>query len=453
MEEQRAAKQGSEVTAVAGTELDTAPAPVEVSALQQQSEEDSTDLENRICRVCLAGESDGEEEDEEVECDKYVGWSTRFRALGSRLGVVASHRSSHLDHAIRNRLIAPCGCTGSSRWIHTGCLRSWIVTLAIQGRVNLVCELCNHRYDLSRADCRELRHSLLGTQRAVQLRRCPITFSHLSAVFLLFWMLIEFRSGSSFMSACLMWTACVIQTEGENGNIFRVIGKVGVPIVALLLAKYYDWDWDFGGPRWLASSSQVFALEPGIVLRFLPSAAGNSLMGSVLLLTEYSYKEGAVGYLMNRPLSAKNQNMDSFEDYVKRGEGGLQHRDGDDWRMFIWNEDSEQAQTFPEKDWEHVKGHPGLIIDRGLRPEVRSGLQLSDRQHALLLQGYMTWLPTELDLEVNRGVWSMHEVPTGLFFIDFRTSVFELIGKMPALSRFKWKPKADPAADESDAGR
>ena len=39
------------------------------------------------------------------------------------------------------RLVAPCGCTGSSAWVHRQCLLQWC-----RERCSLSCEICGQEY-------------------------------------------------------------------------------------------------------------------------------------------------------------------------------------------------------------------------------------------------------------------------------------------------------------------
>ncbi|KAF9141141.1 hypothetical protein BGX30_005355, partial [Mortierella sp. GBA39] len=93
------------------------------------------DIDERRCRICLEGEDDD---------------STRSTNQDRSRG---NHRHNHSDEedeeSEKNRLISPCLCKGSTRYIHLGCLEQWRTTSS--HRENFYrCEICHYKYSFRR---------------------------------------------------------------------------------------------------------------------------------------------------------------------------------------------------------------------------------------------------------------------------------------------------------------
>lgn len=74
----------------------------------------------RVCRFCFG------EEDEEWELD-------------SRWGASRS--------AMDRCLVSPCGCSGTQKWVHVGCLRRWQrVSVSSSGAVQKKCMVCHQKF-------------------------------------------------------------------------------------------------------------------------------------------------------------------------------------------------------------------------------------------------------------------------------------------------------------------
>ena len=50
-----------------------------------------------------------------------------------------------LDEDIRDKLISPCRCNGTSKWVHEECLQTWRLANMNNDRANK-CEICNAEY-------------------------------------------------------------------------------------------------------------------------------------------------------------------------------------------------------------------------------------------------------------------------------------------------------------------
>lgn len=90
-------------------------------------------IQDQKCRICL-----GEEEEQ-----------------GSDDSDNDSERSEKSKDRIKNPLLAPCNCTGSSKYIHLECLREWLErSLSDYPSMNCLtriykinsCELCKTKY-------------------------------------------------------------------------------------------------------------------------------------------------------------------------------------------------------------------------------------------------------------------------------------------------------------------
>ena len=72
------------------------------------------------------------------------------------------------ERKVHGHLVAPCNCTGSVKYMHLYCLRTWQATQRAQGRHNKahLCELCGCKYELPQqiikqeAEARSLLQSL-----------------------------------------------------------------------------------------------------------------------------------------------------------------------------------------------------------------------------------------------------------------------------------------------------
>ncbi|XP_071816768.1 E3 ubiquitin-protein ligase MARCHF1-like isoform X2 [Apostichopus japonicus] len=111
----------------------------------------------------------------------------------------------------KNRLVAPCGCKGSTKYVHRKCLQKWCAT-----KKTAECEICHHPYNpqflkapgLSKSDENSIVSStmvfclLLGVF-GVSLY---LLFAHLSTVESIFkgdsWLLLSLVAGS-FCGFCL----------------------------------------------------------------------------------------------------------------------------------------------------------------------------------------------------------------------------------------------------------
>ena len=67
----------------------------------------------------------------------------------------------------RGQLITPCRCTGSVRYIHLHCLRTWQATQKAQGRSlqSQSCELCGSKYTISQKVLQQERRELSAIEK------------------------------------------------------------------------------------------------------------------------------------------------------------------------------------------------------------------------------------------------------------------------------------------------
>ncbi|KAG0301841.1 hypothetical protein BGZ97_002585 [Linnemannia gamsii] len=114
-----------------------------VQALDQRSSSiinniQNYDVDERRCRICLEGEED----------DSIKSNQDRNRNHGYFGG--HGHNDNEEDEESGNgRLISPCLCKGSTRYIHLGCLEQWRTTSP--RRENFYrCEICHYEYSFRR---------------------------------------------------------------------------------------------------------------------------------------------------------------------------------------------------------------------------------------------------------------------------------------------------------------
>ena len=194
-----------------------------------------------ICRVCLSGEEEEEE----------------------------------------GPLMSPCGCKGTTQWVHAKCLATWMRTTALRGGMPLRCELCTEPYDLQA--CRK------AGMTGLQLR-------HPGSKHLETW-LRYFRYAWPGM---LLVLVCLGALTGGTAT-----WREG----ALFCAATVACRWVMGGLEGAMTMTlearfrgeAVPSLQPGVLLCFR-GIRGGPFAQSVVLITEYDYRHGAVGYIVNKPL-------------------------------------------------------------------------------------------------------------------------------------------------------
>lgn len=159
------------------------------------------------------------------------------------------------------------------------------------------CELCLQPY--------ELKGLLPDLRRTWLLRR------YVQPVVLLAVCVI-----SSAVCACLvdsfpMWLLAVLGLSAMAGvcqllHGFRGWeGFIAGPVLMLLVAMFFGWGLH---PPWMATGDAVPELEAGIALSFRREngrVGGGPFSESIVLLTDYSYSRGAVGYIINKSPRSK----------------------------------------------------------------------------------------------------------------------------------------------------
>ncbi|KAG0282899.1 hypothetical protein BGZ96_012731 [Linnemannia gamsii] len=96
------------------------------------------DVDERRCRICLEGEDDNSTKSNQDRNHSH-----------SYFGGHNHDDSEEDDESGRGRLISPCLCKGSTRYIHLGCLEQWRTTSSL--RENFYrCEICHYEYSFRR---------------------------------------------------------------------------------------------------------------------------------------------------------------------------------------------------------------------------------------------------------------------------------------------------------------
>jgi len=353
-------------------------------------------------------------------------------------------------------LLAPCGCTGTHEWVHARCLQTWIRTNEWNGGNSTICELCRQPYKVS---------SKFLPRYWVQLGRLKGWWKFILTVALVGgFMLARSWSGESmalfFLSLCIggVMVAPPFRRDADFACAFLFL------TLAMLASYAIEMH---AGPFWMASGDAIEALRPGIVLCFNgPRGSGGPFSRSVVLITDYSYSHGAAGYIVNKPIwsnaatdsamrfrsaAAALQTAEPVENWtaLEFGYGGpVPMMRGGGWELLLIGEVAGDINgTKPA-------GIGGVTVG-GVRAEIIAALSQQQEQadrldadadtreslRALALRGYAGWAPSQLDGEVRRGSWTLHNVSAQVLSSAKGDDLWHLIRALP-------QERASPERDD-----
>lgn len=379
----------------------------------------------RTCRVCLQNE---EEDDNDPSASSSGG------------------------------LISPCSCTGTNQWVHAKCLRTWLVAVYQRGGDATRCELCRQPYVIKGLAPKGAHKHWLWKrwQPALVLTLLVCCFSLCSGI----------TDGLTLsplriLALCALAAACQWLCVGVEA------GFIAGPLLLLVIAMLFGWGIMY--PPWMATGDAVPELRAGIALSFRREngrVGGGPFSESIVLITEYDYARGAVGYIINKVVR-KTADRSGEGLFDRSGKGRL-------W----WPQDDNDSGSHEELDSINLKNLPLRLGYGGPVPTMRNGgwevihtagdetmvrgstevlnlegvyvggrrddllkelqhgeaprhptLQLS-HPRAIAVRGYAGWAPSQLDGEVRRGAWAIHKVNASLIF---DLPVNEMYGVISAL--------------------
>lgn len=100
------------------------------------------DMDERRCRICLEGEDDNSTKSNSQDRSRRNHNQNYFSGGHD-------HSDDEDEDSGKGRLISPCLCKGSTRYIHLGCLEQWRTTSSL--RENFYrCEICHYEYSFRR---------------------------------------------------------------------------------------------------------------------------------------------------------------------------------------------------------------------------------------------------------------------------------------------------------------
>lgn len=181
------------------------------------------------------------------------------------------------------------------------------------------------------------------------------------------------------------------------------------------------------GSFFMAYGEPVAELRPGVALCFAGESASAGLFAkSIVLITEYNYTQGAVGYIVNKPHSDVNAVKSLFASEanlvemprLRIGFGGPVHTHRNDgWEVVHWGSMSATVNGARPSgiDGVRVGGVQAQIYARLVKDNIQAEAQSPDASlamsfSALAVRGFAGWAPAQLDGEVRRGSWTLHTV-------------------------------------------
>lgn len=277
------------------------------------------------------------------------------------------------------------------KWVHTGCLSKWMLTVSKRGQHPSKCELCKQRYtgvqDFPRAPQEVRIHlgfGLVGIAGVVLATRLPTQYTII-------------------ICACyLLWWICTLERTFILG--------------AILVGLAFLWRM-FGDLH--ADADVVHGLRPGVALCHLSGRLayiGNPFFMSVVLLTDYS-QMGAVGFIVNKPFDSSTQAPPGQPIELRNmtaGYGGpVRTSRGAGWAVVhAGGSNVHGARDAGSGFW--VGGNRTQLQLLAASAHYAQDGKLSF--HGLSVHGYAGWAPRQLDREVLRGSWSIHDVTPELVF-------------------------------------
>lgn len=315
-------------------------------------------------------------------------------------------------------LITPCSCKGSVALVHIPCIQSWLKAVARRGGDVTRCELCRAAYHGVPGFPMPRVFSPGASRRAAHLLPAAIAC-----------ILAPPAMRPFVLAAALVsWWLCGLQDDA-------LLCATTIGVVLSLLG--------YGGVLFGATGShQVPSLAPGVALCFRANDGyrhdRNPFSYSVVLVAEYSVT-GAVGYIVNKPLTSTRITS-------KAGLGDLtairQLRKGYGGPVPIgWSDGWEVLHTgcrvpgaVPSGLHEvHVGGSRGRLAQALSNLEFQQNMTEcgGNQFQALAVQGYAGWAPLQLDSEIRRKAWTVHNVTAALIFGTPSNQLWSLVCSLP----------------------
>jgi len=300
-----------------------------------------------------------------------------------------------------SELLAPCGCTGSMRWVHESCLDTWLATVLSQGRSVARCELCGQCY---------LRTGETPSM-SLKLKR-PKTLAFLSGATVILCVpaaTLPHIIGVIYLLICLF-------RRHEWHHVVLCATVVG--LMSVLIAEWSSNDSFSSQPA--ASLSELHA---GVALCYRHTGSiiersgvfWDPFQSSVVLITDYS-QHGAVGLIVNKDLHTDKTAVSSPAPplaMLRSGFGGpVRTKRGGGWAVLH----SVNATVSGSR---HVEGSEFWVGgDRRKLAELATmhNMSLGTPFFALIVWGYAGWAPKQLDGQIRRGMWTVHNVTAALIF-------------------------------------
>lgn len=311
-----------------------------------------------------------------------------------------------------DRLISPCGCSGTQAFVHFKCLRKWqsVVMASRRAGANhtpaLICSVCTQKF-------------------SVAPPRPPLLFR--------IWKILTGYS-CEVAGLCIVLCVCYLALAGHNlqtlleelGSGFTLAREV-LPCsfrLNMLEDKCLSRTCSILGAKW---GTGRLNLHPGTLLVATPGMPSPFFFGAVVLLYEHKRCSGSRGLILN--MLSEEERMQEWENKVlptvtspsilKRiahGTGGpiAQH----DWTIlnrcascatFPVSESSNTNQTGSDK-----KGHledwgqellPGVFLGRDLSPVLVHAKDEPPILSHQVIHGHAEWFVGQLWSEVKRGLW------------------------------------------------
>lgn len=261
------------------------------------------------------------------------------------------------------------------------------------------CELCQQPYrfdqEVRRPTCQRWKLAV----SAVAL--CIFVFFHVHAAW-------------SQGCAVLLWTCalaaafCVTALTSEDYEFHCL----GFALTSSLVMFLLFWD----------SGVAVPELRSGLALCCRSGRESGPFFGTVVLLTEYSTRGGAMGFVLNKPWSGSAEDpfaaagLDAALPELRAGYGGPVGGDlpgGEGWQVLV---DARRGGAELEGALSVPTGVEGLrlgglaAVPLALSSRGAEGRSTTTALAALALRGHAGWYALQLDREIRRRVWSVHNI-------------------------------------------
>ena len=275
-----------------------------------------------------------------------------------------------LENEDGEKMISPCKCSGSQKFVHSECLSCWQESklksvLKYPELYQLsdirTCNVCKTEYTktptLSRSGLSSLTYLLysLFNRYFYTILVILLAFAILSGL-----LLIPFVINALLV---ILFSFLLSYLIGIRPKILATTAGLSLAFIRI-------------GPA-------VDGLKPGILIQASDRIDSGIFAGSVVLITAYSPYEGAVGYIVNKPIG--NLYLDDNERHFFGGPVSPNSR------HVIHNCEKINGCS-KVSDGVYVGG---LVND--MPPEANS----------ILCFGYAGWAPGQLDGEIRAGYWNI----------------------------------------------